>query len=122
VIHTNLLPSVPRPLLPFSHPQAQIAARLAQNKSISGAGGTGHKTGVQRNTNPQAKFGASSMDFNGYDKDKAAADKDAKAKSKGGAAQQQSMLGKSNAAITGGNLEYGHKEDVEEVTTIGGAI
>ena len=95
--------------------KAQIAARLAQNRSIAGAGGAGHKVGVQQNTNPKAKFGASSMDFGGYDKDKVAAEKAAKAKPKA----SNTMLGKSNAAITGSTLEYGHKEEDMEDEVMG---
>ena len=86
---------------------AAVAAALAKNKSSRLPGGTGGQVGVMKNANKTAKLGGSSMDFGGYNE----AAGGAKAKKK-----VTTMLGHSNAAITGGNLQYGHKEEeiVEE--------
>jgi len=78
---------------------AAIKARLAQNKLPKGAGGA---AGPQKNKNPQAKFGASSMDFGGYS-------------GKGQGDQKKKVaptkMGQSSIKIMGGDLGYGPAED-----------
>lgn len=80
---------------------AQIKARLAQNKK---KGGAGRNVGVQNNKNATAKLGGSSMDFGGYDDDKA----------KGVAKKKSTRMGESSLKIMGGDLGYGPAEDLTE--------
>jgi len=88
---------------------AAIKARLAQNKQKGGSGGA---AGPQKNSNATAKLGGSSVDFGGYAK-KPGEDKKA--------AKKTTRMGESSAAITGSDLKYGTKEDLEEEEELGWA-